>query len=245
MSFGYRDEEAVLHGVTLDVKRGTTVALVGATGSGKTTLLSLLPRFYDPWSGRVLLDGIDVRDLTLSSLRAQIAMVLQESLIFRTTVRENIAYGRPDATEEEIELAAEVSGVAAIARSLEDGLDTVVSERGSSLSGGQRQCIGIARALLKDAPIVILDEPTSSMDSRTEHLVMTGLQRLTAGRTVLVIAHRLATVQNADSVALLRGGRIVEQGKPSELLRRRSEFADLVALQSFPLPTGRRHRDMA
>jgi len=245
VSFGYRDEEAVLHGVTLDVKRGTTVALVGATGSGKTTLLSLLPRFYDPWSGRVLLDGIDVRDLTLSSLRAQIAMVLQESLIFRTTVRENIAYGRPDATEEEIELAAEVSGVAAIARSLEDGLDTVVSERGSSLSGGQRQCIGIARALLKDAPIVILDEPTSSMDSRTEHLVMTGLQRLTAGRTVLVIAHRLATVQNADSVALLRGGRIVEQGKPSELLRRRSEFADLVALQSFPLPTGRRHRDMA
>ena len=134
-------------------------------------------------------------------------------------------------------------GVAAIARSLEDGLDTVVSERGSSLSGGQRQCIGIARALLKDAPIVILDEPTSSMDSHTERLVLTGIERLTEGRTVLVIAHRLATVQNADAVALLRGGKIVEHGRPSELLRRRSEFAEMVAIQTVALPDGRRHAD--
>jgi len=233
VSFGYHADEPVLKDISVDIAAGKTVALVGQTGSGKSTLVSMLPRFYDPWEGRVLIDNRDIRDLTLRSLRNQITLVLQESLIFRATMRENIAYGRPDATREEVEQAAAIAGVTAIASRLEDGLDTVVSERGASLSGGQKQCIAVARAILRDSPIVVLDEPTSSMDTHTEKLVMEGIRRLTEGRTVLVIAHRLATVRNADEVLVLQDGKIVEQGSPSALLRRGRVFAGLASGQDL------------
>ena len=238
LTFGYRDGDPVLKSVSIDVPPGSTVALVGQTGSGKSTLMSMLPRFYDPWEGRVLIDGHDIRDLTLRSLRDQISLVLQDSLIFRTTIRENIAYGRPNATNEQIERAAAIAGVMTIANRLEDGLDTLVSERGASLSGGQKQCIAIARAILRDSPIVVLDEPTSSMDSQTEKLVMEGIHELTHGRTVLVIAHRLATIRDADLVIVLRDGRIIEQGSPRELLRRGTVFAGLASAQALTLPEG-------
>jgi ATP-binding cassette subfamily B protein/subfamily B ATP-binding cassette protein MsbA len=225
----------VLHDISLEASPGQLVALVGATGSGKSTLLSLLPRFYDPWSGAVVIDGTDVRDFTLSSLRANVAVVLQDSLIFRTTVLENIAYGRPDAPRAEIIAAAEAAGVSTIAARLEDGYDTVVSERGASLSGGEKQCIGLARALLKDAPIVILDEPTSAMDAHTERLVMSGVERLLQGRTGFIIAHRLSTVMKANLVAVLDDGRVAETGEPHALLSDpSSHFASLARAQLIP-----------
>jgi ATP-binding cassette subfamily B protein/subfamily B ATP-binding cassette protein MsbA len=237
--FGYAPDRPVLRNVSLEASAGQLVALVGATGSGKSTLLSLLPRFYDPWSGRVLINGRDVRDFTLGSLRANVAVVLQDSLIFRTTVLENIAYGRPDAPHAEIVAAAEAAGVSQIAARLEDGYDTVVSERGASLSGGEKQCIGIARAMLKDAPIVILDEPTSAMDAHTERLVMQGVERLLQGRTGFIIAHRLATVMSADAVFVLDEGRIVESGDPAALMSDPStRFAGLARAQLIPEDSG-------
>ena len=233
VTFGYVEAQPVLRDLSLEANRGQVVAIVGNTGAGKSTLLSLLPRFYDPWDGLVTIDGVDVRDVTLASLRAQISLVLQDSLIFRSTIRENIAYGRPDASDDEIEAAAEAAGVGAIAARLELGYDTVVSERGSSLSGGEKQCIGIARAILKDAPIVLLDEPTSSMDSFTERLVMEGLEHLMEGRTAFVIAHRLATVRHADLVAVIRDGGVVELGPPAELLAGDTIFAELARTQAL------------
>jgi len=235
ISFGYSAERPVLHDVSLEAAPGQLVALVGATGSGKSTLLSLLPRFYDPWTGTVLINGRDIRDLTLASLRANVAVVLQDSLIFRTTVLENIAYGRPEAPRADIIKAAEAASVSLIAARLEDGYDTVVSERGASLSGGEKQCIGIARAMLKDAPIVVLDEPTSAMDAHTERLVMAGVERLLKGRTGFIIAHRLSTVMKADLVAVLDGGRIAELGEPEALLGDpTSRFAGLARAQLIP-----------
>jgi ATP-binding cassette subfamily B protein/subfamily B ATP-binding cassette protein MsbA len=237
--FGYSPDRPVLRDVSLEASSGQLVALVGATGSGKSTLLSLLPRFYDPWSGQVLINDRDVRDFTLASLRANVAVVLQDSLIFRTTVLENIAYGRPDALHAEIVAAAEAAGVSQIAARLEDGYDTVVSERGASLSGGEKQCIGIARAMLKDAPIVILDEPTSAMDAHTEQLVMEGVERLLKGRTGFIIAHRLSTVMTADAVFVLDDGRIVESGDPAMLLNDSStRFAGLARAQLIPDDSG-------
>jgi ATP-binding cassette subfamily B protein/subfamily B ATP-binding cassette protein MsbA len=237
--FGYSPDRPVLRDVSLEASSGQLVALVGATGSGKSTLLSLLPRFYDPWSGQVLINGRDVRDFTLASLRANVAVVLQDSLIFRTTVLENIAYGRPDAAHADIVAAAEAAGVSQIAARLEDGYDTVVSERGASLSGGEKQCIGIARAMLKDAPIVILDEPTSAMDAHTERLVMEGVERLLRGRTGFIIAHRLSTVMTADAVFVLDDGRIVESGDPATLLNDSStRFAGLARAQLIPEDSG-------
>jgi ATP-binding cassette subfamily B protein/subfamily B ATP-binding cassette protein MsbA len=233
VSFGYSLARTVLDDVSLEASPGETVAIVGNTGAGKSTLVSLLPRFYDPTTGRVLIDGTDVRDLTLASLRAQIALVLQDSLIFRASVRENIAFGCPDASDDDIEAAAEAAGVGVIARRLPDGYDTVISERGTSLSGGEKQCIGIARAMLKAAPIVVLDEPTSSMDSFTERLVMDGLERLIEGRTTFVIAHRLATVRNADLVAVVQEGRLVETGTPAQLLAGDTIFAALARTQTL------------
>jgi ATP-binding cassette, subfamily B, bacterial len=231
--FGYGPEREVLHGLSLVAEPGQTIAVVGATGAGKSTLLSLLPRFYDPWSGRILLDGHDVRDLTLPSLRANVALVLQETMIFRATLADNIAYGLPGASPDAVRAASQAAGADRLADRLPDGYETVLSERGSSLSGGERQCIGIARAMLKDAPVVILDEPTSSMDSLTEREVMAGIERLLQGRTAFVIAHRLATVRHADSVAVLDGGRLVELGAPSALLARGGRFADLAAAQGL------------
>jgi ATP-binding cassette subfamily B protein/subfamily B ATP-binding cassette protein MsbA len=233
VSFGYLPERRVLHNFNLAVAPGEVVAVVGATGAGKSTLVGLLPRFYDPWSGRILIDGVDVREVTLASLRANVALVLQDTLIFRATLAENIAYGKPNASMAEIKAAAKASGADAVAGRLTDGYDTVVSERGSSLSGGEKQCIGIARAMLKDAPIVILDEPTSSMDSITERRVMVAIERLLEGRTAFIIAHRLATVRNADTVAVVDGGRLVEHGPPSVLLSRGGPFAELARSQSL------------
>lgn len=237
VSFGYVPGRPVLKNVSLQADGGQLVALVGATGSGKSTLLSLLPRFYDPWDGAVTIDGVDIRELTMRSLRENIAVVLQESLIFRTSILENMAYGRPSASREQIIAAAEASGVALIAARLEDGYDTIVSERGTSLSGGEKQCIGVARAMLKNAPIVILDEPTSSMDAHTERLVMSGIERLLRGRTGFVIAHRLSTVQRADLVAVLEDGRIVETGRPMALLADpTSRFRRMGAAQALQHP---------
>ena len=237
VTFGYAPGRPVLHEISLHVAPGELVAVVGATGSGKSTLLSLLPRFYDPWVGGVHIDGHDVRDLTLSSLRASVGLVLQDSLIFRTTVLDNIAYGRPDASPAEVIAAAEASGAALVAARLEDGYDTIVSERGASLSGGEKQCIGIARAMLKDAPVVVLDEPTSAMDAHTERLVMAGIERLLRNRTGFIIAHRLATVMKAHRVVVLDEGRIVESGSPRLLLADPgSRFASLAHAQLIAVP---------
>jgi ATP-binding cassette subfamily B protein/subfamily B ATP-binding cassette protein MsbA len=218
VTFSYLPGRPVLHGVSIDAAPGRLVAVVGHTGSGKSTVLSLLPRFYDPDAGQVLVDGRDIREYTLESLRQNIALVLQDSLIFRTTILDNIAYGRPDAPRSLVIEAADAAGVGLVAARLEDGYDTIVSERGASLSGGEKQCIGVARALLKNAPIVVLDEPTSSMDAETERLVMAGIGRLLEGRTGFIIAHRLSTVLRADQVVVMEAGRIAESGLPGELL---------------------------
>jgi ATP-binding cassette subfamily B protein/subfamily B ATP-binding cassette protein MsbA len=237
VTFGYTRDHPVVREVSLFVAPGELVAIVGATGSGKSTLLSLLPRFYDPWAGQVDIDNHDVRDLTLRSLRASVGLVLQDSLIFRTTLLDNIAYGRPDASRAQVIAAAAASGAALVAARLEDGYDTVVSERGASLSGGEKQCIGIARAMLKNAPIVVLDEPTSAMDAHTERLVMAGIERLLHNRTGFIIAHRLATVMKADRVVVIDQGRIVESGPPGELLADPgSRFASLARAQLISGP---------
>jgi ATP-binding cassette subfamily B protein/subfamily B ATP-binding cassette protein MsbA len=237
VTFGYTPGRPVVREISMFVAPGELVAIVGSTGSGKSTLMSLLPRFYDPWAGQVDIDGHDVRDLTLRSLRASVGLVLQDSLIFRTTVLDNIAYGRPDASRAEVIAAAEASGAALVAARLEDGYDTIVSERGASLSGGEKQCIGIARAMLKNAPIVLLDEPTSAMDAHTERLVMAGIERLLHNRTGFMIAHRLATVMKADRVVVLDEGRIVESGPPGRLLADPgSRFASLAHAQLISGP---------
>lgn len=239
VTFGYTPGHPVVRDVSLFVAPGELIAIVGSTGSGKSTLMSLLPRFYDPWAGQVDIDGHDVRDLTLRSLRASVGLVLQDSLIFRTTLLDNIAYGRPDASRAEVIAAAEASGAALVAARFEDGYDTIVSERGASLSGGEKQCIGIARAMLKNAPIIVLDEPTSAMDAHTEQLVMSGIERLLHNRTAFMIAHRLATVMKADRVVVMDEGRIVESGHPAQLLAiRGSRFAALARAQLISGPTG-------
>lgn len=218
VTFGYEPGSPVLRNVTLEAKPGETVALVGPTGAGKSTLVSLLPRFHDPWEGRITIDGRDVRDVSLESLRAQIAILLQEPFLFPTTVAANIAYGRLDASRDDIVAAACAANADAFIRRLPDGYDTVIAERGASLSGGERQRLAIARALLKNAPILILDEPTSALDNETEAQVLEALERLIGGRTTFVIAHRLSTIRRADRIAVLQAGRLMEAGTHDELL---------------------------
>jgi ATP-binding cassette, subfamily B, bacterial len=226
ISFNYRPETPVLRAVDLEIKAGMKVALVGPTGAGKSTLLGLLPRFFDPSTGTVTIDGADVREFALKSLRRQIAMVLQPPLIFPISVRENIAYGRPEASDAEVEAAARLARIHDLVVSLPQGYDTVIGESGATLSEGEKQRLTIARALLRDAPILILDEPTSALDVETEAVVMQGIERLTAGRTTFIIAHRLSTVRSCDLVLVLRDGVIVEQGGVAELISRKGVFAD-------------------
>jgi ATP-binding cassette subfamily B protein/subfamily B ATP-binding cassette protein MsbA len=230
VTFGYQGA-LVLRGVTLEASPGEVVAIVGPTGAGKTTLVNLLLRFFDPWSGRVTVDGHDLRSLRVSALRRQVAIVLQEPFLFPLTVAENLAYGRPTATRDEIVAAAVAANADEFIRRLPDGYDTVIGERGATLSGGEKQRLAIARALLKDAPILILDEPTSALDARTEALFLGALQRLMAGRTTFVIAHRLSTIHAADRIVVLDAGRIAEQGRHEDLLRRGGLYAQLYRVQ--------------
>jgi ATP-binding cassette subfamily B protein/subfamily B ATP-binding cassette protein MsbA len=232
VSFEYTRRRPVLQHVTLRAAPGQKVAIVGPTGAGKSTLLSLVPRFYDATSGRVLVDGVDVREYRVESLRRQIAMVLQPPLVFPASLRENIAFGRPDAGEEDIAAAARLARIHEMIATLPQGYDTPVGEQGVTLSEGEKQRVTIARAILRDSPILILDEPTSSLDAETEALMMQGLERLTAGRTTFIIAHRLSTVRKADVIAVLREGRIVEQGSFDELMDRGGAFASLYRLQA-------------
>lgn len=231
VSFGYEPGRVVLHQLSLDVQPGQTMAIVGPTGAGKSTLVSLVPRFYDPWSGRITIDGEDIRQLEIKSLRSQIAVVLQEPLLFPLSVADNIAYGRPHASRGEIEAAARAANAHRFIEGLPAAYDTIVGERGATLSGGERQRLSVARALLKDAPILILDEPTSAIDPETESLLLEGLQRLMAGRTTIIIAHRLSTVAEASCIVALENGRVVESGTHAELLRHGGMYARYHALQ--------------
>jgi len=233
--FQYRQNTPVLRGIDLVVEPGQTVALVGATGAGKSTLLGLLPRFYDPTAGQVLIDGIDLKDYRLRGLRSQIAMVLQPPLIFPLSVRDNIAYGRPSASIDEIREAARLARIDRMIDQLPQGYDTVIGESGATLSEGEKQRLTIARALLRQAPILILDEPTSALDTETEALVMQAIERLTKGRTTFVIAHRLSTIRRADRILVLKDGVIAEAGSFSELMQFGKLFATLYNTQFAPV----------
>jgi ATP-binding cassette subfamily B protein len=233
VSFGYAPDRCVLRDIDLRIEPNQIVGLAGGTGAGKSTLLSLVPRFYDPTTGSITLDGRDVRQITKKSLRAQIAIVLQDTLLFSTTVRENIAYGRPDATEAEIIEAARRAQADEFIRQIPQGYDSPVGERGGHLSVGQRQRIGIARAFLKNAPILLLDEPTSALDPATESAIMETIKELMRGRTTLIATHRLATIHNLDQIIVLEHGRIVEQGRGHELVARRGVYAKLYSSGHF------------
>jgi ATP-binding cassette, subfamily B, bacterial len=231
VSFRYQPQMPVLNSVDLKIEPGTKVAVVGPTGAGKSTLLSMLPRFFDPSAGSVLIDGVDVREYRIAALRRQISMVLQPPLVFPLSVKDNIAYGRPGAGDAEIEQAARLARIHDLVMSLPQGYDTVIGEGAGTLSEGEKQRLTIARAILRDAPILILDEPTSALDVETEALVMAAIRRLTEGRTTFIIAHRLSTVRDADVILVLRDGGIVEHGSFGELMRRGGPFADLYNTQ--------------
>jgi len=234
VNFGYAPDRCVLRNIDLQIDPNQIIGLVGGTGAGKSTLLSLVPRFYDPTTGSIRLDGCDIRQITKKSLRAQIAIVLQDTLLFSTTVRENIAYGRPDATEEEIIEAARRAQADEFIRQMPQGYGSLVGERGGHLSVGQRQRIGIARAFLKNAPILLLDEPTSALDPSTESAIMDTIKELMRGRTTLIATHRLATIHNLDQIIVLEHGRIVEQGRGPELAARGGIYAKLYSSGHFP-----------
>jgi ATP-binding cassette subfamily B protein/subfamily B ATP-binding cassette protein MsbA len=231
VDFSYIEGEYVLRDINLEIPAHQVVALVGPTGVGKSTLVSLIPRFYDVGSGVITLDGQDTRTIQLENLRQQISIVLQDVYLFYGTVRENILFGRPNATEVEVIEAARVANAHEFILDLPDGYDTMVGERGVKLSGGQKQRISIARAVLKNAPILILDEATSSVDTQTELLIQQALERLIAGRTTIVIAHRLSTIRSADKIVVLEGRRIKETGSHNELLALDGLYKQLYTVQ--------------
>jgi len=230
--FSYGDNH-VLKGVKLDVPRGSMLAVVGPSGNGKTTLLDLIPRFYDPKKGRVMIDGVDIRGVKLKSLRRLIGIVTQETILFNDSIKANISYGKPGATDEEIKKAALQANAHDFIARMPQGYDTVIGDRGMRISGGERQRIAIARALLKNPPILILDEATSQLDSESERIVQEALDRLIQGRTVFVIAHRLSTVRNADKIVVLDKGVIVEQGTHAGLLEKAGLYKRLYEIQEI------------
>ena len=227
VAFGYDDQRLILRGVNVEVAPGQTVAFVGGTGAGKSTLLSLVPRFYDPNAGRVLLDGRDLRTITKKSLRSQISIVLQDTVLFSTTIRENIAYSRPDATEAEIVEAAKRAQAHEFIMAMADGYRSQVGERGGHLSVGQRQRLGIARAFLKNAPVLLLDEPTSALDPTTEAAIMETIKDLMRGRTTLIITHRIATIHEMEKIVVLKNGCVVEEGRGADLVAKGGAYAEL------------------
>lgn len=241
VTFGYDPNDPVLTNVSFTIQPGQTAALVGPTGAGKTTIIGLIPRFYDPSSGHIMIDGRDVRTFTQKSLRQQISFVLQETVLFHAPVWHNIAYGKPDATRSEILRAAELANAHEFIEKMPEGYDTIVGERGMTLSGGQRQRIAIARAIIRDTPMLILDEPSSGLDAASEKLVFDALDRLIEGKTAIVIAHRLSTIQRADVIFVVDAGRIVETGRHDDLLRSGGLYAELHELQfrgaEAPQPT--------
>ena len=245
VSFGYDGGERVLESINLSVEPGQRVAILGLTGSGKSSLINLIPRFYDPTEGQVLVDGIDVREVTLESLRQNMAIVLQETFLFSTTIKENIAYGKPGATMDEIIAAAKAAQIHEFINRLPDKYETVVGERGVGLSGGQKQRIAIARAILTDNPILLLDESTSAVDVQTEHLIREAMDRVMQNRTTFVIASRLSTVMNADLVVVMEHGRIAERGTHAELVQQDGLYRKIYELQLKPAEEARAQRGVA
>jgi ATP-binding cassette subfamily B protein len=227
----YEDGVPVLKDVSFTAQPGQTIAIVGPTGAGKTTIINLIPRFYDVTSGAVRIDGVDVRDVSMKSLREQIGIVLQDTFLFSATVMENVRFGRPDATDEEVMAAIKLANADSFIERLPEKYETVLGERGSGLSQGQRQLLSIARAALSDPKILILDEATSSVDTRTERLIQKAFDQLLKGRTAFVIAHRLSTIRNADVILVLKDGQIIERGKHDELLEKKGFYYDLYMSQ--------------
>ncbi len=236
VAFAYDPEAPVLSDIHFGIKAGQRIGICGPTGGGKSTVVSLIPRFYDPTKGKVLIDGIDITDFEMHKLRDQIAFVLQDTVLFFGTIRENIAYGKANATDEEIEAAAKMANADEFIARMPHGYDTMVGERGLTLSGGQRQRIGIARAIVRNSPILILDEPTAALDTESEKLVMEALERLMQGRTVIIIAHRLSTIRDADKIVVLKGGYVAEQGTHDELLTLGKIYSELYHIQAGTEP---------
>lgn len=238
VSFGYAADKEVLHDISFDIAGGETVALVGATGSGKTTIAGLLNRYYDPVQGTIYLDGQDTRSLKRQSLRNHIGLVLQDTFLFTESVADNIRYSRPKATDDEVIAAAKAAGADDFIRQLPHGYETILKDNGSNLSGGQRQLLAVSRAMLADKPLLILDEATSSIDTKTEKIVQASFAELTKGRTTMIIAHRLSTIRNADHIIVIDDGRILEQGNHQTLLEKGGAYARMHASQALPEPVG-------